>query len=67
MVFTVAFENDLFGNEHLKRNKTYCVVMETEFYTKDSTAVPVTLMNQAEADAVHPSLTVLLMWCLVSE
>lgn len=45
MVFTVAFENDLFGNEHLKRNKTYCVVTETKFYTEDSTTVPVTLMN----------------------
>lgn len=45
MVFTVAFENDLFGNEHLKRNKTYCIVMETKFYTEDSTTVPVTLMN----------------------
>lgn len=45
MGFAVAFENDLFGSEHLKRKKTYCVVMETEFYTKDSSAVPVTLKN----------------------
>ena len=41
----MAFENDLFGNEHLKRKKTYCVVIEAGFYTTDSAAVPVTWMS----------------------
>lgn len=54
MGFTVALEGDFFGNEHFKRRKTYCVVMEMEFHTRISTC---DLMNWAAAGPGHPSLS----------
>lgn len=54
MGFTVALESDFFGNEHFKRRKTYCVVMEMEFGTRISTC---DLMNWAAAGPGHPSLS----------
>lgn len=65
MTFTAAFGSDLFGNEHLKRNNLLCSNGKGISHTRQHWGT-CNLEEWGRSSVACPSLTILLMRCLVS-